>query len=181
MRPTSVSKRYARALMQLCNNDLQVAKKRLSILKSLEQIYYIPKIKKILISPSIPKNLKINIIHELINYCGGKEDINLKKYFEILIEKKRMNILIAIIYDYEVLINKMSNLIPVEVVFASNPSSENLSLLKKILEEKLAQEVIINHKINPNIIGGLIVNIQHKVIDLSIKTKLKSLFKHIVN
>ena len=50
--------------------------------------------------------------------------------------------------------------------------------LEEKLNEKLNKEVILNYEQNEDILGGLVVKIEDKVIDLSLKTKFDNLRKN---
>ena len=52
--------------------------------------------------------------------------------------------------------------------------------LKRKLEEKLSKQVEIEYSIDPEIVGGMIVEIDGKTIDNSVVTKLKNIKKQLI-
>ena len=52
--------------------------------------------------------------------------------------------------------------------------------LKRKLEEKLSKQVEIEYSINPEIVGGMIVELDGKTIDNSVATKLKNIKKQLI-
>jgi len=54
---------------------------------------------------------------------------------------------------------------------------EDKEKLKQKLNEKLNKDVLLNYNLDSEILGGLVVKIEDKVIDLSLKAKFEELKK----
>ena len=59
-------------------------------------------------------------------------------------------------------------------VFAS-PSAEQMSTLKDTLKAQVGKDVQINTRVDPNLLGGLVVKVGSRMIDSSLRTKLNNL------
>jgi len=58
--------------------------------------------------------------------------------------------------------------------------SEMVSSIKKSLEEKLEKDVVLDSKVDPSIIGGMILRIGNTVIDGSVRGKLARMRKELL-
>ena len=74
-------------------------------------------------------------------------------------------------------INNKNNLINVNVTLAYTPSEEIKNQIVQRIQNKLQKEVSAKFLINPNIIGGMLIQIEDTVIDLSIKKKIENFKK----
>jgi F-type H+-transporting ATPase subunit delta len=62
-----------------------------------------------------------------------------------------------------------------EVTVAEQPSAGQVKDIAAALKETAGKEVEIDLRIDPSLIGGLIVKMGSKMVDASLKTKLNSI------
>lgn len=62
-----------------------------------------------------------------------------------------------------------------ELIFAKDPTSGDVESIKKSIEQKIGSEVDVEVKIDPQIIGGVIVKVSNRLFDNSIKTQLNNI------
>ena len=62
-----------------------------------------------------------------------------------------------------------------DVTAAQPLTDDNLAILKDSLKSATGKDVSLNVKVDPSLIGGLIVKIGSRMIDASLKTKLQSI------
>lgn len=65
--------------------------------------------------------------------------------------------------------------VPADVVSAAPLSEAQLSALADALNASTGKKVVISPKVDPSLIGGLVVKVGSRMIDTSLKTKLNSL------
>ena len=70
-------------------------------------------------------------------------------------------------------------IIDVEVKSVIELDEEIKNRLKEKLEQKFSKMVNLNYVIAPEIIGGLVIGYNGKIIDLSVNTKFESLKKEL--
>jgi len=102
------------------------------------------------------------------------------KFLTVLINRDRINLLDAIIYTYLELVCKAASIKTVEVQSAipfTNIQKNNL--IKKLKELTNAREIRLIINVDPSLIGGFLVKTESKIIDFTIKNKLKKLSKHL--
>ena len=64
-----------------------------------------------------------------------------------------------------------------EVTLAERPSDQHLDAIKSALNAITKKDVQVDVKVDPSIIGGLIVKLGSRMVDSSLRTKLNSI-KH---
>jgi len=80
------------------------------------------------------------------------------------------------IYDkFILLVNKLKTQIMVEVVSAIKLDNDLMKEIKKSIDDKTKLDVRLKNVVDKNIIGGLLIKIGDKIIDLSVKSKINDL------
>lgn len=92
-----------------------------------------------------------------------------------LATKRRLFALHAIIDAYERLIAEQKGEIRADVTSAQPLSDAEAQELKRVLKEKLGREARLSTRVDPSLLGGLVVKVGSRMIDSSLRTKLESL------
>jgi F-type H+-transporting ATPase subunit delta len=61
------------------------------------------------------------------------------------------------------------------VTAAAKLTEAQVSALKQALKAALGQEVMLEEKVDPSLLGGLVVKVGSRMVDTSLRTKLNSL------
>jgi len=104
----------------------------------------------------------------------------LRIFFTVLAENSRLKETIKIIDAYQLIMTANRGEVPVTVISAKGLDNLTLDQLKASLSKFLdpSQKLIISNKVNPSILGGLVIEIgSDKTIDLSVSSKLAKLNK----
>jgi len=97
--------------------------------------------------------------------------------FSILIKKHRFNIVTDILQDLENKILDKKNQVKVELTIAHDLPEDVLNAISEKLKDILKKDVILNIKINSEILGGFVATTDSLLIDGSIKNNLVKLLK----
>jgi F-type H+-transporting ATPase subunit delta len=77
--------------------------------------------------------------------------------------------------------NAARNIVDAEVVSAIKLDKSYKEELVKILNRLAGRDVKPKYKVDPSLLGGMVIRIGDKVIDGSVKNKLKTLRQHLVS
>ena len=100
------------------------------------------------------------------------------QFLTTLIKRNRINLLSTIIFSYLELIYKTANSQAFQIVSATDLSNgQRTRLIKKIKSVSENNRIMIQFNTDKALIGGFLVKNQGKVVDYSIKNKLKTLSK----
>ncbi|MBV8427198.1 MAG: F0F1 ATP synthase subunit delta [Hyphomicrobiales bacterium] len=97
------------------------------------------------------------------------------KFIRLVAQKRRLFALPAMTRAYEALLADRKGIVPAEVTVAEPMPEAMMGDLKSALRTAEGKEVTLSVKINPDIIGGMVVKLGHRMIDASLKTKLNAL------
>lgn len=95
------------------------------------------------------------------------------RLFDLLLEKDRFNIINEILTEMDKTILANNNIERVVLKLASQQSPEIINSIKVKIEKILKKEVVLEIKIDSEIIGGFEATSESKVIDASIRNSLK--------
>lgn len=166
------TKAYAVAFLDLCNeqNSKEEAVKELQLVSS----HFDDEFVSFLSYPKISKNEKKDVFTKVFNI--SKLSLS---FLYVLIDNND-------ILDLDNIIKEIQNLIMQEqgqaivTVEVTNPLDENdKKLIVNSLTKKLNKQIVLKEIINTNLIGGIIIKYEGKVIDGSLITKQQSLKEYL--
>jgi len=97
------------------------------------------------------------------------------RFLGVLASNRRLNILSEVTAAYKVKLAKARNEKTAEVTSAAPLQMAQVEALKAKLQETLGGKVQLDLKIDPEILGGLVVKVGSQLIDSSVKGKLDRL------
>jgi F-type H+-transporting ATPase subunit delta len=96
-------------------------------------------------------------------------------FIRLVARKRRLFAFPAMTRAFEALLAERKGIVPAEVTVAEPMPDQMLAELKSALRKTAGSEVSLGVKVNPDIIGGMVVKLGHRMIDASLKTKLNAL------
>jgi F-type H+-transporting ATPase subunit delta len=95
-----------------------------------------------------------------------------KNFIGLLAQKRRLFALPGIVRDFETLLANQRGQMSAEVVSAQPLKAEQRTALAGTLKDALKREVRIAERVDPTLLGGLIVKVGSRQIDSTLKSKL---------
>ena len=97
---------------------------------------------------------------------------------KMLLHKGALNELPAVVREYEKLKLKQQGAVVCQLYCAQKPSEELTAQFREVIRKKLGcNEVVLDIRIDPSLIGGYVLNADGKTYDKSVKNALKGLQK----
>ena len=96
---------------------------------------------------------------------------------KVLTANRRLFAVCDVTRAFRALVAKFKGEIAADVTVAEKLSDKNLDALKSALKTVTGKDVDLNVKVDPAIIGGLVVKLGSRMVDSSLRTKLNSI-KH---
>ena len=100
-------------------------------------------------------------------------------FLEALIERHRMPAIFRIKARYEVLWEDERDLLPVEVTSAVELNKSTVSSICKRIGEQTKRTVELSSKVDPDILGGIVLRVGNVILDASIRNRLEQLRKQV--
>jgi F-type H+-transporting ATPase subunit delta len=98
-------------------------------------------------------------------------------FLQVLAANQRLFAVGATIRDFRALVAHYKDEVIAAVTLAETPDERQLAAIKEALRVVTGKDVQVDVKIESSIIGGLIVKVGSRMVDSSLRTKLKSI-KH---
>jgi len=169
-----IAKRYAKALFELAVERDEFVHVHLSLHDFVTFMKRHDDFRAVFFSQEIETKVKIDLLDELLKKDTNRLFFN---FLNILVLKKRTPELFQVLDEFERLYDKKQNRLVVNVETAVKLDEKTLSELETWTANKLKKNVHVEVKLNPDILGGLIVEMDGTVIDASLRRKLKELKK----
>jgi F-type H+-transporting ATPase subunit delta len=96
-------------------------------------------------------------------------------FIRLVASKRRLFALPDMIRSFRRLVSDAKGIVQAQVVLAERPSDAVMGEIAAALREVAKAEVALNVKIDPSLIGGMIVKIGSRMVDASVRTKLNSI------
>ncbi len=97
------------------------------------------------------------------------------RFVLLLASKGRLFTLLDVIRAFELLAAKARGEVSAQVTSARALSDSEVSELKAILKTRLGRDARLDAKVDPSLLGGLVVKVGSRMIDSSLRTKLDGL------
>lgn len=169
---SQVIKEYAVALFDLATETDSVQ----GIGEALDTVQSVfeenPEYKDFLSSPNIPKSERINAIEQAFS---GNVPEYVVSFLSLLCDRGRIRSLEECISEYKQLCDAANKISVADVASAVELSDAQKAALVRKLEKICGNTVILNCTTDKSLLGGMVVSVDGKVIDGSIKHRLHEL------
>ena len=163
------ARRYARAIFEIASEekDLPAWSTRLQILSDLLAN---PELRALIENPSISIADRQSI---LAGFAGiGQEGQNLAK---LLIAAHKTQLASEILEEFEAMADEAEGRVRATATAAVELSRSDTDRLARDLSKRLGKDVRLEVRVDPKIIGGLVIRVGDHVVDASLATRLQLL------
>jgi F-type H+-transporting ATPase subunit delta len=173
-----VSGRYAKSLIDLAIEQNKLEAIYADILAFKSAIDANPALGLLFKSPIVQGDKKLAVIKKVFASSFNPMTIS---FMEIVIRKKREyylpDIALAFIGQY----NDINKITTANVKTAVAVSDEVIAEVRSFIEKQTGKKVILETSVNPELIGGLVIQMEDKLYDASISGKLRKAKQELLN
>ncbi len=174
----SLATRYARALIE-ASEEMNLSEKVDMSMRNFSRLFaQSPDLDRVFERLSRFKNAGTPIVNYLIKTLALPEPV--KNLLKLLNQRKRMYLLHAIVQTYLAERAEREGRISATVTTIRRLDDAEISDIRKKLKELTGQTVDITWKQDASILGGLLIHIGDRIIDGTLKTRLKRLQDHLI-
>ncbi len=166
---------YARSLFEVAREQgkLDVLREQLAQLadalrenRDLEVFFF---------SPYFSTKEKQEALGKLLD---GADEV-LLNFLNLLIENHRMPVIFHIRRQYEHLWDEENKTLPVEITSAIELDSATTESLGKTIGERAGRKVQLASRVDPDILGGIVIRVGNSILDASIRSRLEQLRRQV--
>lgn len=171
MSSLSIANRYARALYSVV--EPSKLDETIETLSGVSHLFDLDDASKVLNSPVMPADLK----SELLNYALGQLNSSrtVSVFFEVVLASKRVSLIPQIVQCFKAAVDESRGVCKAQLVSAHSLEAEQIEEIRRFSEKSFGVNLEVEAKLDKALLGGFIVNVGNKRIDLSLKSKLEAL------
>lgn len=169
----SMAGRYAAALFELAKEQKaldQVARDVLAFQRLLEAS---PELTRLVRSPVIAAEAQARALDAILARIGMSGFTS--NFLKLLVRNRRLFAVADMLRAFQALLARERGEVSADVASAHPLSAEQMQVLSDSLKASTGKQVQIRTRVDPNLLGGLIVKVGSKMIDSSLRTKLNNL------
>ena len=169
MRETTIARNYAEALLSLArkSDDLPGWGRMIDdVANAIERDH---RLRNFLEAPQISADQKNAVLSKAFEDRAPRLFL---RYLQRLVKNRRQMLIPAIANEYRDLVDEVEGRVHAQVTLAKEPDAEQRAAIARQLTHTLGQPVVPQVRINPNILGGIIVRVGDRVMDGSIRRRL---------
>ena len=167
-----ISVRYARALLKSATDakiETDVYKEMQTLAKTYSEV---PQLRQTIDNPMLSKDTKQQL---LLTAVGEKPCELTKAFISLVLKEDRENVMQFIANSYVTLYRQQKNVIRGRLITAAAVSPATEQKMRQMVESKTNGTVEFETEVNPDIIGGFILEYDTYRMDASVKSKLNSI------
>ena len=167
-----ISVRYARALLKSAT-DAKIEEAVYTEMQTLAKSYAeVPLLRQTIDNPMLSKDKKEAL---LLTAVGQKPSDLTKAFVQLVLKEDRESVMQFIANSYVTLYRQQKNVIRGRLITAAQVSSATEQKMRRMVESKTSGTVEFETEVNPDIIGGFILEYDTYRMDASVKSKLNSI------
>jgi F-type H+-transporting ATPase subunit delta len=169
----TVAGRYAAALFDLANEENKLAEVEGDLGKVQALLDESNDLRQLVASPLYSTDEQTRAIAEVAGKAGvGALTVN---FLKLIAGKRRLPALADMIRNFRKLAAKSRGEVTAEVISAVALADAHVAELKEALKASVGKDVQLATRVDPSLLGGLVVKIGSRMIDSSLKTKLANM------
>lgn len=170
---SGVAGRYATALFELARDERSVDVVKADLDRFDAMVAQSADLARLVRSPVFSAEEQLKALSAILD--AAQLTGTAAKFLKVLAVNRRLFVVSDVIKTFGVLVAAFKGEATADITVAEPLSDRNLDALKTALKSVTGREVSLNVRIDPAIIGGLIVKVGSRMVDSSLRTKLNSL------
>lgn len=171
-----IAKKYANALFEMAKETNCVQKANEDLVFVVETITTNDELKKFIYSPLIKKEDKKDVLERLFSMHIDKVCLD---FLKMLADSNRIDVIQEILNQFTIIFDEEHNIVKPVITSAIQLNDEQKQSIVSKLQNKLSKNVEPEFVIDSNIIGGLIIDIDDRTMDFSLKSKFDNMHKQL--
>lgn len=169
MRDSTIARNYAEALVTLAQRAGDLDGWGRMIHDVAQLVTTDIKVRRFLESPRVPATAKKEILRKAFQ---DRMPRLMVRFLEALVQHRRQLLIPEISAEYATLVDESLGRVRAEVTLARDPQPGELEAIAASLSKTLGRTAVAQVRVNPDIIGGVIVRVGDYVKDGSVRRRL---------
>ena len=166
---------YARALFQVAQEQDKLDEVHEQLGEFADAVHENRDMARFFFSPYFSAEEKKEALHKTVQ--GADEPV--MNFLEALLERHRMPVIFRIRDRFDQMWEKENKLLPVEVTSAIELDKKTVNEIGKTIGEQVDRKIELSSKVDPEILGGVVLRVGNFILDASIRHRLEQLRKQV--
>jgi F-type H+-transporting ATPase subunit delta len=166
---------YARSLFEVAKEEDKLDDVRDQLGEIADAIAESRDLQVFFFSPYFSSEEKVQGLGKAIS--GADETVT--NFLTLLVEKHRMPALFRIRQQFDRLWQDENEILPVQVTSAIELDKDTVKNIGEQIGERTGRKVELSSEVDPDILGGLVLQVGNSVLDASIRNRLENLRKSV--
>ena len=169
----SSAKSYSQALYELASEEKKLNEVEEHVISIIKLISQSEDFNSLIKDPTNKQEDQLNVI----NIIFERYNLNslLKNFLNFLVMRRRFFYVEKILKDFVMTCSKNRGEISAKLIVAKELNENEINKIKDDLSQNFGSNVKLNYNYDPDLIGGLIMQVESVMIDTSIKNKLQQI------
>ena len=168
----SLARRYAKALVELGKEDSDVDRFA-SDLREMAQILRHGQLADVLGNPGITQSERKSVLTKVL--ARTDFHVYVKSFLSLLVDKNRFSLFSGIVREYEAIADELGRRVRATVTTSAPLDQPLQKQIEAALADTMKKQVLVEFKVDANLIGGLVAQVGGKVFDASVRSRLLDL------
>lgn len=177
MREPTVAKNYADALFELGERSGETERYARLMSGFGAVLTDEPQIRVVLESPRVPREKKLAILERAF---ASLAPVEFTRFLHAVVRRGRQGLFPAIAEQYSQLVDAKLGRVRVTVTLAREPDDGLVASIRNQLSAAIGKEVIPSFYTKEEILGGVILRVGDRIMDGSLRRKMKALRKRLL-
>jgi len=169
----SMAGRYAAALFDLAKEERQLSRIEADLKSFQAMLDESADLRRLIRSPVIAAEDQAKALAAILAKVGVSPLT--ANFFKLIARNRRLFAAADMMRDFRALLARDRGEVSADVATAHLLTAEQLNALKDALRVQIGKDVQVNTRVDPALLGGLVVKVGSKMIDSSLRTKLNNL------
>jgi F-type H+-transporting ATPase subunit delta len=169
---------YAKSLLELATEQKRAEETGQELLAIRQILENNAEFGAYLRDPGISRQVKVATIGRIF---GGRASDLVLKFLGVLGEHDRLRLLIEIENAYADLYEEQVGDVEVDVTSVSALSTEQVENVRQRVSAALGKNAVVHQYVDESILGGLVLRVQDKLIDASVRYQLKAIHDRLLS
>lgn len=169
----SLARRYARALLgigQVDGNTRRILEEAETFDRLMAEA---PPLREVMQAAQINRRDKMAALEAVLAPAGFLPST--RNFLSLLIDKGRMGILSPIVSELRRMIEQLEGTERVEVAVPMPLSAAQRDRIRSVFEDRTGRRVVLEEKVEPGLLGGMVVKVGSTVYDGSARTQIRQI------
>jgi F-type H+-transporting ATPase subunit delta len=165
--------RYAAALFELAKDQRQIEAVEADVKAFQAMLDSSEDLRRLVRSPVISADDQLRALTTLLNKAGLSGLTS--NFVKLITRNRRLYAVADVLKTFRALLARERGEVSADVATAHALTPAQMQVLSDSLKASIGKNVQVNTRVDPNLLGGLIVKVGSRMIDSSLRTKLNNL------